>query len=107
MKPFPISSNDESKIQITLDYHYQLSQQVILSKILTKKFHGSKIRNSPRILFLFVSHPRFSCYNDLKKKKKKITGQLRGQKKAVSQSWTTRRFKYLRCGAVILRSIVG
>lgn len=69
MKPLPISSNDESKIQITLDYHYQLSQQVILSKILTKKFHGSKIRNSPRILFLFVSHPRFSCYNDLKKKK--------------------------------------
>lgn len=53
MKPLPISSNDESKIQITLDYHYQLSQQVILSKILIKKFHGSKIRIS--FSFCFAS----------------------------------------------------
>lgn len=56
MKPLPISSNDESKIQITLDYHYQLSQQVILSKILIKKFHGSKIRiSSNSFSFCFAS----------------------------------------------------
>lgn len=65
--------DNESKIQTTLDfYSYQFSRQIVpskiwISKIFTKKFQ--KFFESPRILFFFFAlHPRFSRYNDWKKK---------------------------------------